>query len=321
MESAIAIDERAVLSISQALHTACIRHGTSTLWLALDGSSRSLPQTDESLSGWAARVESCAVQLRHPEIDPVWWPRWFTLNLDRAEDSHLLNQSIAWALDESQPHSIRRGLGRRVSGWLLVDGPVAQATVHWATQMLQTHPVRGRRLLRLHDPAVLWAFWRLLPVVQHPSWLGPVRAWWLLDPLGRLDALHRAGPSGARLPADIDATRWQDIDDIGAFNHALQFWLGAPREARRGSLDACVKTGFDALRRARALGIDDTPSLQRFCELALTRHPRFDQHPLVRERLSRLAQDERLGVLLSALTPEDWHRVATESPDENTERT
>lgn len=312
----VLIDSRQVQDISDALHRAVANSEHQTLWLAMDGSDQPLPDIDGG--DWSSTCKCVEINLRHPEIDPRWQPRWFALNLAHAQDAHILNHSIAWALDERQPRHLRAGMGRRVSGWLLApdDDSIHAAASHCARLMLRTAPSSpGHFLLRLHDPAVLWAVWQILTPEQKSEWWGPIGRWHFLDPVGELSLLEAPAqrqnePIGS-LSHPLSAQQWQDIQNITPLHRAIQSLLAA-EPTGSAPYKRWFQSGLQALRRANTHRLNDLHSLSLFAELALTRHPDFDQHPRVQQLLMQREVDEPLGGLLSDLTEQDWRSIAVD---------
>lgn len=280
----------------------------------MDGSDQPLPEIDGI--DWTKR-EVVNVHLPHPEIDPQWCPTWFALRLDRATDAHILNHSIAWALEEAAPAHVRAGLGRRVSGWFMTSGHSIQSVArHWAQSMVRRAPQgKGRVLLRLHDPAVLWAVWQTLPPAQRDQWLGPVSQWHLLTPSGDLRLLessaHPNGDDVSPYSPDLNAQQWQDIQNITPLHLTMQR-LASTDLPSAAEYQQMLLTGLHALRRANLYGFNDPHSLSLFAELAITRHPQFDEHPELQRLLRQREPDEPLGGLLSDLTDLDWQRLIDE---------
>jgi hypothetical protein len=307
----VSIDNPQVQGISAELHRAVAESGDQTLWLAMDGSGQPLPDIDGI--DWRQR-ESVFVPLRHPEIDPQWWPRWIALHLDRATDAHILNHSIVWALEEAAHGNVRAGLGRRVSGWFMTAGaPIHAAAQHWARLMLRRSPhAPGQRLLRLHDPAVWWAVWQTLAPEQKGRWLGPVDQWHLIDPLGglsRLDSpIQLRDKTDSPSPPELSEQQWQDMQNITPLHQAMQR-VAVSHETDSTAFRQRFMDGLNALRRANAHGLDDLHSLSLFAETALTRHPRFDEHPELQRLLKHREPGEPLGGLLIDLTELDWQRL------------
>lgn len=280
----------------------------------MDGSDQPLPDIDGA--DWSSTRMCVEINLRHPEIDPRWRPRWFALNLAHAQDAHILNHSIAWALDEREPHHLRAGLGRRVSGWLLApeEDPINAAASHCARLMLRRAPnSTGHFLLRLHDPAVLWAVWQILTPDQKSEWLGPIGRWHVIDPAGALSLLEVPAPRQNKPAASpshpLSSQQWQDIYNITPLHRAMRSLMETePADSRQHQ--RWLQSGLQALRRANANGLDDSHSLSLFAELALTRHPEFDQHPRVQRLLMQREANEPLGGLLSELMEQDWRSIA-----------
>jgi Domain of unknown function (DUF4123) len=307
-----------VQAISDALHQACAASGQEIIWLALDGANSPLPELEEGLMPWDARVRQ-PVTLRHPEIDVAWHPQWYALRLDKADDCHLLKYSIVWALEEAQPKCVRQGLGRKVSGWLAIDEPVHAAANHWASLMVCKVPNRvGSTLLRLHDPAVLWAIWRILTPAQQRHWQGPVQTWWLLNPAGQLAPLiaqQVSHTSPTLEPAvHLSGGQWQSIEHVSAFNLGLQAWMNQDhaQAVTTEMAELAFVNGMRALQRANDLGISDLHSRALFCELALSQHPMFDQHPRIKALLSDFNAAHPLGGLMADLTAADWQTIAAD---------
>ncbi len=310
----ISLDSPQVHAISANLHQAFVTSGGQPLWLAIDGSENPLPDIDGV--DWHQRP-SVTVRLQHPEIATHWHPRWFALHLDRALDAHILNHSIVWALEETSPQNLRSGQGRRIAGWFIAAEPTVQAAAtHWANLMVRRMPhAVGWQLLRLHDPAVLWAVWQTLHQEQHALWLGPVHHWHLLNPVGELSCLapsaHAQYVNGQASIPELSAQQWQDMQNIGPLHQAMQR-LDASTRASATEFKQKFQTGLHALRRAKQLKLDDPHSLSLFAELAMSRHPLFDQHPELQQVLQQRAPNEPLGGLTCDLTEQDWQRLICE---------
>lgn len=310
----VSIHGSQVQRISSELHRMVAESEEQTLWLAMDGAEEPWPEIEGI--DWARRT---AVELRlpHSEIDSRWHPKWLALYLGRAEDAHILNHSIAWALEEASPRHLRAGLGRRVAGWLVTDEHSVQAAAqHWARLMVRSLPsVRGNFLLRLHDPAVLWNVWQILTPVQRMQWLGPLNQWCLLDPMGGLSRLrahkHIQGVSEHMSAPDLSPLQWQDIKNITPLHQAMRCYESA-KWTTAEDVKRLALTGLRALRRANEHGLSDLHSLSLFAELSLTRHSNFDEHPVLQRLLRQRDADEPLGGLLSELTELDWQRITGE---------
>lgn len=312
LKVSVPIDSPRVLAISAELHRVHASHGGSNVWLAVDGADQALPEIDGM--DWVSR-DCIDVRLPHPDIDPQWWPKWFPLQLDKAEDAHILNHSIVWALEEIAPERLRAGMGRRVSGWFTCARPnIGAAAKHWANNMLRRVPqASGRALLRLHDPAVLWSVWQVLSEDQKRQSLGPLTQWRLIDPLG---GLLQLAPAVAADPmslagAELSAQQWQDIQAITPLHQALLQMTSAGQPSVT-EYQQWFQTGLQALRRAQKHDLTDTQSLSLFAQLALTRHPQFDSHPDLQRILKERQADEPLGGLLCDFTETDWQRMASE---------
>lgn len=278
-------------------------------WLALDGGPRpaGYVSSDAEDRVDASLAEALTVVLHDEQIDPLWYPFWRRLDLGLAAGSFLLQDSLAFAVDELEPDRLAQGSGRRVAGWLEVQGDGASAALHIARKMIQRHPAHGRQLIRLHDPAVLWAIWPALSTEQQAGWLGPIRRWHLLDPAGNLVSLIR--PDADTDGAALSAAQWNDIENVTALNGAFRRWL--PHGAAQAAMDVerARAVASKALRRARDAGFSDTDDLVSYASHALLVHPEFDSHPLVQRALDRRVEGQHYGALIEGLTDEDWASV------------
>lgn len=293
-----------VANISDRLHRAVQSQGDGLLWLAVDAAAPESEPLPESLQDLLDGDEVRTVRLQHPGVDPSFRPRWVPLHTRTAKGSLALQDSIERAAAELDVIELRQGKGRRIGGWLAVGADIGSATRHWARQMIQRHPGGRSRLLRLHDPAVLWALWGLLNAEERSSLLGPVSAWWLLDPNGELAALT---PPSAGAQSTWVVRSWDDVDLVAPLNAALR------DSERLMPLDDARNVAFNAMRRARELGFGDMHDLSAFATHAMTVHPMFDRHPVVAQVLRTRQADDRYTALIEAVDEAAWERVRQEN--------
>lgn len=299
-------DARQAMEISQILHEQA-RSSAGILWLAIDAPGDAAGclagDLEDAFEGRTATV----LPLSHPSVDPAWRPRWLRLDTSTPSGSLLLQESIAQALVEIEPDRLRSGQGRRIAGWLqLGAAEPSTATAHVAREMIRRGPTGTQRLVRLHDPAVLWALWPLLGSAQQRKLLGPLNSWTILDPRGGIACLRGAGDGTADA---WSAALWQDVDAITPLNAALR------------SVDLCnsIETAADlerarvvvlhAFRRARNLGFSHSRDLAAFALHAVKVHPAFDSHPLVATALRGRSADDHYMELVDSLSNEDWVEI------------
>lgn len=299
--------------LSQQLHALLLdcEAADLTCWLALDGGTRpsgyESTEAEDRVDMAGPNVDALTVPLPDEQIAGRWYPTWLRLDTRQAAGSFLLRDSAALALEELDSHRLDQGFGRRVAGWLAVEGGARPAAHQVAQRMIQRDPSRGRRLLRLHDPAVLWAVWPTLSEGQKAAWLGPVRRWSLLDPGGNLVSLsHPESTSG---DSALSHEQWLDIENITATNGAFRRWLPQCASPGVSELERARLGAFRAVRRARQMGFTDAVDLATFATHALLIHPDFDSHGLVRQVLDRRTGGEHYSLLMDTLTQEDWATV------------
>lgn len=305
------MDEVDVLAgeLSDTLHRAVEVNG-GRCWLLIDVAPRPLREDDPFGAAILAR-EPRQVSSPVNDVDTCLMPLLLELDSTRAADSGLIREAIEEALAERLPESLAQGTGRRICGWL--ESPVAGAALarHIADRFSLRSPDGTTRKLRWFDPAVLWAMWPILTPAQRNALLGPIAAYWLLDPAGNLQTL-RSDPSTESPPhLTLGATQLVEISRIAALNRTLRVWGVA--YLKPDVLAAARDVAAAALRRGAALGFADLNDLAAFALRALTTHPCFDSHPLVCERLAKREPDDYFSALVDDFAPDDWARIRTEA--------
>ncbi|NMV41930.1 DUF4123 domain-containing protein [Ralstonia insidiosa] len=297
---------------SQALHVHMITRPQADCILLIDTVPRPITEEDALWEHYSQR-SNVSVKLGHPDIDPAHYPMLLPLNVAKFKDSRLLEQSVLSALEELPSQSLRRGAGRRITGWLTSSEPIRSVARHLAATMIQRPPMgRGVAWLRLQDPAVLWWLWSFLSPQQRTALLGPIDAFWLLDPAGRLVAL-RAEPIQAQapqVPLTLNREQWQDVNCIASLNLAIREWGQAQTVGAR--FDSLCASALAAARRARAAGFTDYRDVAVYARFALEIHPEFDSHAVVQARLAQRNQNDYFTSLIADLEERDWQRIANE---------
>ncbi len=259
-----------------------------------------------------ARLPHTPVPIAHPNADPSHCPVLTPLRLDNEADRALLAHSVAEASAELDPRALRQGHGRRIGGWIETDASVDDVAGHLGQVMVQRHPSGHNVWLRLQDPAVLWVVSGWLQSPQLAALLAPLgvgASIHLLTPAAQLLSLQAQAPAGTN-GLDLSAGQWAAIDCIEPLNTALRNWGGITPEQLRPARSLA----FAAIRRAKAMGFDDTADLSLYGHYALGVHARFDFHPLVVARLRARLPGDHFGALIADLSPKDWERIAKEAP-------
>jgi len=304
MQSSLPARPGDVTSISQSLHRIAQENCDGVLWLAVDATPASDEPLAEDIQAALDSPIAVTVPLNHSKIDKSLQPRWLPLNTEQAEGSFLLQDSIAQALSELRPSALQQGRGRRIAGWIELDGDIRQAAAHLGRQMIRRHPKGHNCLLRLHDPAVLWAVWPVLTGAQQRELLGPVSKWWLLDPAGELTSMQSRDDGPA---SSWTLEQWIEIDNITPMNQALRDW--SVSASLREPLPHVRQIAMQALRRAQVGGFSHPRDLAAFAVHAITVHPNFDTHPAVRRVLAQRKPDDKYMALIETLTERDWSDV------------
>lgn len=152
------------------------------------------------------------------------------LDLEQPSGSEALSISLQEAAAELDGGQLQRGMGRRIGGWLVSHAPAATLAAHLARVMVQTAPDGQRMLVRVQDSAVLWPLFSLLTSEQRASLLGPIRAWWVLNPAGHLVLLENPNPASAAptvpaAPLKLSTEQWAHVMRFSALNATINQWL------------------------------------------------------------------------------------------------
>lgn len=293
--------------LSDQLHRALAASPAEGSCLLLLDASMHPPEEDEPYASWFAEHPPLHVKLPHPKIDPSIYPVLVALDSQRAADGGCLRDSISDALEELAPENLDQGLGRRVGGWIVSRQSSQTVSQHLTATLLQ-HPTPGHTsILRLQDPAVLWSFIPRLNETQLNELLGPIDAWWYLDPLGHLSVLENTAAQPLDTALQLTPENWRDVEGIGPINRALRRWLKL--EQHNESLPTVLDNAWQALRRAQGLGFNDPDDLSAFVEYALLIHPRFYEHPTLKPRLERHPAGQYFTAIIDPLSDDDWQRI------------
>jgi hypothetical protein len=231
-----------------------------------------------------------------------------------------LHASMADAQAELAPHRLLHGMGRRIGGWLFSSHSVSVMAAHLSRVMIQRAPHGQLMLLRLTDPAVVWALFSLLNNEQRTTLLGPIQHWWLLDPAGR--AAHLVNPELSHAEAasanlSLSPEQWKHLLRLDALNATLNRWVARQRLESVDEeipLDETAQRALQALHRADQWGLDDDEDLASFTWHALTVHPRFDEHPGMQALLKKCRTASRTDAhhytaLCDELDPAQWASI------------
>ncbi len=280
--------------------------GSTIVHVLIDPTLRDL-RLDPIFNALLADTQEVAwrpIAIKHPSIDPAFVPQMRSLDLSIAKHAMLLRYLFGMAVEDWSPVSLRAGGGHRFCGLFIGSNSLSDLAVQLGKISIHDHPEGGRALVRWYDPSVVEALWRSLDDAQRTSVL-PSRSVWI--GLGRdLHPVIRRAHSDTTITFRLTRDQWALLDGLRILN---------PKVARIGARHAGVITPqirtalHDALIRAGLKGIRDPSDLHAFVDAALRYHPRFDTHPLLRERLSRRKHTESLQESLSLLTDCDWQQV------------
>ena len=236
-------------------------------------------------------------------------------------DDLVLRASVRMAFEDWAPEHALSGQGHRIGGWLWIAADTHDALVaaHFGKQVVHYDLARGGRvLLRYFDPCVLDLLWPALNEEQRQRALGPVQDWHFIDRGQALRLLQN--PGGVARPVDrftLNPSQWEQVRRIGLINQTLALWQAEHGRPVPGHLMVEVD---DAVRQSILFGLKDADRIE-FALLAITRHPRFAEHPAFQPVWAAVRGGDSFLDALNALTmhaPDIWQRIGAAPTPSNT---
>jgi hypothetical protein len=306
---------RALASRAPATGAAC--------WLLLDRGPLSLNEaSDPLLADLLSRGDLRMVNPPRNDVPAGLAPALLRLNSEVAQDSETIGQSLGLAGHELSSGQLAQAGGRVVAAWLEgsdgADDDPQPLQRHFSEFMFFLRPDGRVQWLRWYDPAVLWALWPCLRAEQRAVLLGPIRRYWLFAPNAALLALDAPTTTSivlehgtsAALRLALTPEQWNQIDAISALN--LAFVQANASAFTDAALEQARQAGMAALARAQRVGLHDVRDLALYAHVAITRHPAFDEHPDVAQRLQSLKPGDYFSASIDGLTDADWTRICRE---------
>ena len=243
-------------------------------------------------------------------------PCFYALDLTKATEHALLESSIGTALEDWHPDAAMLGEGHRICGWLWLPQDISADDLaqHLARQAVQYDLSRnGRILLRYFDPRVLDLLWQTFAPQQRVALFGPIRAWHFIERTGTLKTLTAPQDANAAAPERLilNEGQWTMISRVGLVNQTLAL----VQAARALPLHQTAANEADhALIRAQINGLQDEQDLIKFAFLAVTVHPRFDEHSHIRSILQAVSEGAEFCAEVQRLTPHQWQQISAGRP-------
>lgn len=271
--------------------------------------------TDAQLE--ALREDGAAIEkvfIRHPRLDPAYYPMLVELDLDRAASSGAFLAALDMAVSDWQPQAQQNGEGHRIGAFLFSHATSGEVAAHLGRVALQRRPLSGRCVLGLHDPAAFDGIWRVCSAAQRRQVLGPVDDWYVVDRWQRCSAHRLDESTGAAAESTVlsfTASQWDALANVRAINRA---WIRAQYEGIPVSPATFTKLA-DAMQRARSYGLTDAEDLVLFAWHALSVRPDFDSHPHIRRALRNIGPDVLYARVAAGMSERDWQDVRTWGTD------
>lgn len=255
----------------------------------------------------------------HRNLKPEHRPYLVPLDLADPAGQRLLDISMRLALEDQDLAALASGSGQRVCGWIFTSRDVTALAARFGQIAVQrlppglAHKSGKSMLLRFYDPNVMPYLWALSDATQRMAILGPNTQWLMLDRTKRLQAFKAELTKEAdNATLSFTPQQWMALQSIGGLNQASVQWqaqsvdgLPPPNQQILDSLRALV--------RAQSYGITDEKDLKTFAWHALTIHPRFDEHPILKRALTRLREEKYYTATIADISEQSWQQIQRES--------
>lgn len=286
------------------------RHPDLRCHLLIDSALRDARETWETMPADLDERRT-PIAVHESLFPPDQRPCFYGLDLAQPADRAVLENSVALMLEDWSQEAAPLGQGHRICAWLWAPQEISANDLaqHLGRQAVQYDLSRnGRVLLRYFDPRVLDLLWQGLNAEQQATLLGPIHAWQFIDRTSALRILsaHRKGDAASSQRLALTERQWAMLSRAGWMNQALtrlQASSGLPPHR------TAVQQADDALLRAQLHRLHQEHDLIEFAYLALTRHPRFDEHPLMRPILDAVREGEDFIDAMQRLTPDQWQQI------------
>jgi hypothetical protein len=196
--------------------------------------------------------------------------------------------------------------------------PASDLARHLARQAVQYDLARnGRILLRYFDPRVLDLLWPALTDEQQATLLGTIDAWHFIDRTSALRTLTAIQNANRALPQKLtlNERQWAAVGRVGLVNQAL---VRLQVQRQMPPHQAVAQEADNALYRAQMYGLHDEIELIEFAYMAMTLHPRFDEHPLMRPVLDAVRDGENFIDAMQRLNTQHWQHIRATPRSERT---
>jgi hypothetical protein len=218
-----------------------------------------------------------------------------------------LNEDTRSTLIENEARAIAIGQPPLISTLLASPADPKKLSIHLTERLVIRLSLRIKALLRYYDPRVFAQLQWILPKPQLCSLFGPIENWsiYLDGAWQRIDA-----PVVGAAIWSTDATMSARLERIGMINQALAR-LPSPRNGTRAQLGEQIDRFLVHARDCYQLNHDE--DMVSFAVHALNVNPNFDQHPIIKSLIGRLAQEQQTYSDATALLDESvWQSIGND---------
>jgi len=288
---------------------------SETLYLLVDPVPLLKQGTTPFIDTLVAR-QPVPVTLPHSSLSVADYPWLLPLDLSKAEDQSLLQQSVSFALHEIAPEKLCQKAGRAICGWLSSPFDSQIVAKQLGNTAIQKDINHAPMLMRYYDPAAHNLLWPMLKPFQQQRLMGVLSRWILVDGDGQ-PVIHRhtadASPHFTFLLGLTDEQTSFILHDIGIINRALRQHrkLAAMLPRRPEAVNATLIQ--QAMTRIAGHPAFDSEAEQEAFALQILRyHPHIDRHPKIDYLLhpDTFADDVPWSQRTKNMTSAQWQQYA-----------
>ncbi|WP_347557783.1 DUF4123 domain-containing protein [Robbsia sp. KACC 23696] len=257
---------------------------------------------------WFDELDWVSLPVPHASFPAEHAPRLAVLNLNEQRDAKLFYNSVQLAFEDRSPERVASGMGQRIGGWIATAADVSELANYWASMIVQYDKRERAYALRFYDSRSIALLWPLLSDGQRQVLLGPVGTWHTLDACAR-PCVYQGGVA-LHAHLQLKETQWEAIRAHEHINRALGLMM---LDEQRQPLPRDIEIAVEAAQRYEAYDIEDAADRALFILHALTWHPRFDMHPVVRHAMRAIGPDTFYSEALSVLSDSDISAIRQSS--------
>ncbi|PLR40815.1 hypothetical protein CYR55_05930 [Chimaeribacter californicus] len=260
------------------------------------------------------------VNFDHPELSGALELWLIPINLNYKEDIAFFNLSIDIAMNEVDPDALEAGKGRAICAWLSTPNDIEYIAEHISSTAIQRVAGKGEFLLRFFDAAIIDVVLNVLDEWQQSRLLGSVQRWYYIDGDGRLSS-KAGGYTGFRqmnYSLSLSSHSWEKIQHTSNINRVMRRYRNTYRQNQRIIENQSHQILLLAFHSVPVDVLFNENDFILFGMHALTKHPYFYRHSMIKSIFNNLRRDASMSycLLTDEIDTKTWEVIINDCRDE-----